>query len=283
MTKEPDLGDMLYSFWRARLFLLAGAVIGVAVALGLVMIAVPHYKATMLLGAPERMNITDGQINVPAYSRYQAAPGLQGETAQIADFVRFEYIVRGAAVAKILLEDAVVREGVRLDRRFVLEQNHEDVLADPAALAAYLKRHVKIEPVGLTNLRRLVYTHPDPDFAAYMLTALHRAADQLIRDDVARRTTQRANWLNDMLGQISHPDHQKALVGLLMMQEQARMLVAMEEPFAAAVIEESATEDKPYWPRRSLFILGGVLAGLVLGYAVYGLRRAARTRLDPDA
>lgn len=115
-----------------------------------------------------------------------------------------------------------------------------------------------------------------------MLQAIHRAADQIIRDDVSRRTQQRVRWLNEMLAEVKHPDHRKALVALLMAQEQARMLVALDEPFAAAIVEPAAASAKPYWPRRGIVFPIAVLAGLFLGYGVYALRFVRRARLAED-
>lgn len=147
--KEPTLADMLQGFWRARLFMAVGALAGLVCAGLIVMTAVPHYKATMLVGAPERLNVHDGQTDVPPYSMmYQMTWPTQGHAALFSDFVRFETIVRGATVAALLLQDEVIREQVARDRRFVFEPGGRDVLKNEATFAAYLERHLNVEPGG---------------------------------------------------------------------------------------------------------------------------------------
>lgn len=279
-SREPTLGDLLYSLWQARLLLLIGAATGLAAAFIFLSLAVPHYKAVMLVGAPERLNIRDGQAEVPPYSSvYQMAWPEPNHAAMVSDFVQFESVLRGATVAGFLLQDDVIRAGIARDRRFSFEGPLAGALESEATLAAYLDQYLKVEPVGLTSLRRLVYTHPEPEFAVYLLRQVHHAADQIIRDRVSLRTRQRVGWLNEMLARVQHPDHKKVLVGLLMAQEQARMLVALDEPFAASIIDPPVAGAKPYWPRRMIVFPIGLLVGLFLGYGVYGfvtVLRAAR-------
>ncbi|MCB9987734.1 MAG: chain length determinant family protein [Rhodospirillales bacterium] len=277
--REPDMAMFLADFWRAKIYMLVGGGLGILAAVVFLMLAVPHYRATMLIAPTTGLTAVDITGLFPHNASFAAEyvaqnPGPREST----DFMRFEQMLRGASVARSLYQDDVIRRGVVQEASFRMSAPKD--LPSPAYLAAYLQKHVKIEPVGLTPMRRLVYDHPDPEFAAYLLLAMHRAADDLIRADIAGKSAQRVAWLNEALGRAVHPDHKRALAALLIEQEQIRMILAMDEPFAAAITETAASSPRPLWPPKMLVILTALFAGMVLGYGLYVARKTTSGRRD---
>ena len=63
--------------------------------------------------------------------------------------------------------------------------------------------------------------------------------------------------------------------GLLLEQERARMVVSMDEPVAAKVMEQASSLPKPVWPDVPLLLFGFGALGLFLGYVVFGVCRAS--------
>lgn len=271
MKQEPTVGDFFQSLWRARYALIVGALVGVLVAALLLTLAVPRYKAALLLGGPERL--TNSTRSVSQETAAELKTILQNFVpAGLSDFVRFEHTLRGASVAKILYEDPRIRAGVLADESF--RGVPSATINSAAALAAYLERKVRIEPVGQTALRRVVYYHPDPEFAAFFLEKLYKTADDLIRAETLRKSENRLLWLQEALDHATHPQHKKALTALLINQEQIRMLAAIDgESFATTVIEPVAVTAKPYWPRKALFFAVSLFAGLFLAYGIWAARR----------
>jgi hypothetical protein len=190
------------------------------------------------------------------------------------DFMRFENIVRDPTVAALLLKDKTILYSVAKDKplRFMADRRWPDT---PEKFSAYLQKKVSIEPVGATPLRRLVYEHPDREFAVYLLTQMHEVADRLIRGEIRARTEARAAYLEKALDAERNPEHRQAITSLLMEQEHVRMILAMDEPFAAAVAEPAFAGPRPAWPRRALFFPVFGFIGAALGFALYGLRRGA--------
>lgn len=193
-----------------------------------------------------------------------------------SDFMRFESILREPTVAKILLDDPAVRKGLSNARR------HRFALAPPPdtpeKLAEWLQDNIRVEPAGATRLRRVTVLHPDPAFAVFLLQALYKTADGLIRAELAGKTENRIGYLREAIGRTDHPEHRRVLTDLLMDQEQISTIMAVGEPFSAMIAEPPYATAKPYWPRRPFVLAGFAFAGLVLGYALYGLRKSRDAR-----
>lgn len=272
-TREPTIGDILRDLAQARAFLFFGALLGFIFALVWLAIAVPHYRAEMLVGPAERSGGRDIKALLPDNSSFavQYLVNTLG-TPDSIDFVRFEQIVREPSVAAQLMRDPLIVAGITADRLTRFSRD-KDTLDSPEKLSAYLRDKVAVEPVAASPMRRLVYNHPDPAFAVYLLGQLQLKADTLIRDEVRRTAASRAAYLEKELGRVSNPDHRKALTSLLMEQEHLEMILAMDEPFAATVAEPAFTGPRPAWPRTRIILPLGLLIGAFLGYALHSLKK----------
>lgn len=264
-----SFSDLMNLIWKARLVVALGCCAGFGVGVLLAFSIQPHYEAHMIVG-PASVTETDG-----AYASFQAGrpvdAGYYGRPQSVPrEFVFFEQILRESTISNILARYDGVLENIGQDRLFRFQGRHT---VKPGDLAHYLYHHVGIEPVGLTSSRRISYTHTDPDFAVRLLKHLHTIADETIRQKAGAETTERIAWLRKELTQSSNPDHRQALVSLLMTQERQRMLVAMDQPYAAQIIEPPATARERSWPNIPLVIALSTLLGAVAGFFAYQLRR----------
>ncbi|MGB0720329.1 MAG: hypothetical protein ACPGRX_07640, partial [Bdellovibrionales bacterium] len=192
-------------------------------------------------------------------------------------FTRFEAMYAGPSVAALLLRDQRVRDGLADDYAFSSDGEAE---WNAAQLSAYMRGQVWLDPFGETALRALQYRHPDPQFAAYFLQQIHRTADQLIRKDIRTGVDERIDYLERAIGKTPNPDHRRAITGLLLEQERVRMMVSMDEPVAAKVIEKAYAAPRPVWPDPYLFYGGFLLLGLLIGYVVFNGVAAFQNRVD---
>jgi uncharacterized protein involved in exopolysaccharide biosynthesis len=274
--KEPTLGDVLKDMWRAKFALIIGAVFGAIIGAAVMFTAVPQYKASMLIGPTARAG---GAPNISAL--LPSKSGIAFEymmrslgTAGNSDFTRFEHILREPTVAARLLEHDGTKEKLAEDRAFRFVKT--EVPETPEQFADYLRKRFKIEPVGTTNMRRLVYIHPDPDFALFLVQAVYKVADSLIQGEIQIRTEERIAYLHNALDATTHPDHREILVSMLMEQEHFRMVMAMDEAYAAEITEPATVSSKPYWPRKPFVYSISVLIGIFLGYLLHN-QRASNT------
>lgn len=271
-VREPDIGDFLRDIWRAKWFLTAGALTGLMAAALFLAFSVPQYRAEMLTGPAERGTGPDIKALLPDNSSFAVQYLVNSLGSQDSgDYMRFEHILRAPRVAAHLMKDERIMQAIQADRRFSFERR--DPVETAADLSLYLEENVHIEPVGTTPLRRIVYLHPDPGFAVYLLGRLHIIADDLIRRDIREKAARREAYLQETIKTVSHPDHRRALTALLMEQEHVRMILAIDEPFAATVAEPAAAQPKAAWPRKPLVFAVSVFVSMFLSFLIYAGRR----------
>jgi len=269
---EPRLGDLLTDVWRAKFWIVAGAALGLLAASLFILVSVPHYKAAVLLapaapmtGAETSSMLANDDLFALRFLMQRLGPG------QGSDFQRFENIYAGPSVAEILLSDEKIMRGLRADHAFVFAEPEQQWSAEK--LSEYLKKRTKMEPVGTSNARRMVYYHPDGAFAKYMITAIHHIADGLIRRDIRADSRARVEYLRSAIAETSNPEHRRTLTTLLMEQERLLMLVSIDQPYAASVVEPAALGVKADWPDKVLVYLAFALVFAFLGFIINGVSR----------
>jgi hypothetical protein len=275
---EPTLEDLVKSIWNARLFIAIGGGVALVIAALYILVVTPRYGAEMIvapadgyaLGDYASSSSVDHSISLPFW-RPMEPEGVS------TDFYRFVYTIQKPSVAAILMKDKKVVAGVQKDSRRLRSLPVEQW--NPALLAEYLARHITVEPLGATPLRRLSYEHPDPVFAADLLRKVHLVADQMIRRDRRRQSQSRVDYLQDVLAKTTQPDHRKGITDLLMQQEHIQMLANLDEAYAAIVVEPAAPSARPVWPCRAVIIPVALIIGMIGGYAAAGLCK--RRRLVP--
>ena len=274
MTPEQQsMADLFQSLWKARLYVLGGGAVGLLLASLYVLFSTPLYRAEMIvapadgyaLGDYALTSSVDRSVTLPFW-RPTEPEGIS------TDFYRFIYTVQEPSVAAILMKDKKVITGVREDSYRLRRQPSEQW--KPSLLAEYFADKIKVEPLGATVLRRLTYTHPNPEFAADMLRKMHLVADQMIRRDRRRQSQSRIDYLQKALSKSTHPDHRVGITKLLMQQEHIQMLANMDEPYAAIIVEPPSASPRAIYPRRALVFPLFILVGMAIGYFAAACRRA---------
>ncbi len=273
---DVSLLALIQDLWEARLFLGFGAFFMFICATLFMAIAVPHYKARIVLGPANPMS----GVDVSSLAGDERLGGLQFLAQRVgvqnsSDFTRFEHSFASADVAAILLDDQNIKHGLNIDTRWsspFWSTHVDEPDFTPAKLAEYIDERVEFEPVGTSALKRFVYKHPSAEFAVYFLKRLHAAADTVIRDGVRQESESRIAYLNGLMVQTYNPEHRKVLTNLLMEQERLRMLVALDSDYAANVIEQARAVLKPVWPRKVLIYPTFVFVGLFLGFIIYQIQ-----------
>ena len=264
------LMDVLSDFWQARRFILIGGGMGVLLAAAFLLFSTPYYKARMVVSPANPMNGAEMSSLMVDDSLFALRHLVQRMgAANSSDFVRFENTYGGPSVAALLLKDEKVRRGLSLEKRFGFLSSPKITSAEE--LAAYISKHVRFESVGATSLRRMVYWHPDRAFGVYFLRRIHQVGDALIRQKIRQDTTQRVRYLGRAVEETNNPDHKRALTALLLEQERLKMLVSIDMPYAAAVIEPPSSPVQPGWPNAFLIVPVFMFVGAVLGFVVYGI------------
>lgn len=269
---EKTFADILDDIWHAKWVMLLCAVVGLGLALAWVMLATPYYKAEMIVSPANPMN--GSEISPPTAGddlfalRYLVQ---RMGVSNSSDFQYFENIFNGPQVAARLMQDPQIVNGIMQDVPFSFLPVRQSW--QPEDVAAYFTRHIEIEPVSNSALRRLVYKHPDRGFAVYTLGRMHDIADSLIRERIRSEASERIAYLNDAIAKTNNPDHRRALTTLLLEQERLRMLVSIDQAYAATVVEPASAGTRPVWPDGVFLVAVFMLVGAFIGFIAHAPRR----------
>lgn len=271
---EMSLADALRLLWAAKLWLAAGALAGLAGAALFWAVAVPHYKAQAVIAPANPMNGAGFTRALQENESFSPLSFLLDRVGggNASDFVRFEAMARGPAIAEKLLENKTILQGLSRDRAWLWSRPPE--LWNAAQFSEYLQRRVDIASLPGSSLRQMRYSHPDPRFAVFLLHEIQRETDTAIRRKTKGETLGRIAYLQAELGKAANPEHRRALTDLLLEQERLNMLVSIDQPYAADVVEAPAPSSRPRWPDVPMAAVMLALAGMLVGFAVFGLRRA---------
>jgi len=143
----------------------------------------------------------------------------------------------------------------------------------------FLRANLEITPSDNGAVRYLELSGEDPATARELLLRLYGAADLSIRQAALQRTSQQIAFLDSRLRTLAVAEHRAALTELLSEQEKRLMLLQIDQPYAARVVDPPLVPRLPIWP-RPLMTLGvsGLIAftlWLVIGFAAatFGRRR----------
>ena len=119
----------------------------------------------------------------------------------------------------------------------------------------------------------------DPDMARDLLLRLYTAADTSIRQASLQRTSQQIAFLDTRLRTLAVAEHRAALTQLLSEQEKRLMLLQIDQPYAARIVDPPMVPRLPIWPRPLLTLGVSGLIAVVLWFviglvaAMFGRRR----------
>lgn len=254
-------------FWPHRRISAIGAGVGVVLAVLLWLVLPAAWDARMTVGPAGRGAGPDLSAFMPA----SESPTIQYLLQRVgavtaADFAVYEMLMTSPRVATALVKDETIK--TRLN----------DVCGncgrDTAKLSHWLSGHVRIQPVGATQMRRITVRLHDKTLATDLLRALHRLSDETIRADVRVRTDQRIAYLREQLGGVANLDQRDAMIGLLKEQERTRMMVGIDSDFAAEIIDPPSLPDRPACPNLYMLLPLLALLGAAggFGYGLYSAR-----------
>lgn len=257
--QDLDLFSLLEILIARRRIVALGAATGLIGGVLFLILAVPQYRATMLIGpawAPVR-GAAPEDIQTPAR--------LSGNFAseEEADYTRLEYILREPSAAARLFDDPAIRDGIARDTPVRFGSGPR--LSSPEDLARYLSDHVSIEPVGASTLRRLSYHHRDRDFAGMFLARLLSETDSMMREQALAGLAAQTAKLQARIAAEANPANRRALTVLMMDQQQRQAMLAVDGPYAARIAEPVSTSPRPVWPRKGLTMLAFLFVGLIGG------------------
>ena len=239
--------DIFKTYFKS---IIIGCVIGTVIAAVILMFQKPVYQAEMIVSPTERTGVPSLSSFLPKAAAN--APALQYfveriDASQSTDFTVFETLITSPAI-------------------------HHQINKDMVKSHRWLAKRLQIRPVGLSQFRKIILRDTNKDKLIPILNTLYRLTDQSIRDDKKMKTARRISYLNEQLKTTFNPDHRDAIIALLKEQEQTKMMVSIDNHFAANIIQPAIILEKPIAPNWKILFPILIALGGFLGLVVGGLR-----------
>jgi hypothetical protein len=272
-------------------FLVAGAVLGLALAVGILNLMTPKYTVAykitpMSNGSSSLSGGMGGLGGLAAIAGVSIGQGNSGATP----FELYVDILTSRAIAERLAGD---RDVMRIafasdwDQRtgawrepsgamHAIIQTAKTALGYPmqswqppaaADLQRYLERNIIVRRPGTRDppITTISIEHRDPAFARHLLSQLNITADSLIRREALERATKYSAYLTKRLPLATIAEVRTYLAGALADQEKSIMIASSGASYAALVVQPAAASLRPTTPNYPLIAVLGLLAGLLAG------------------
>jgi uncharacterized protein involved in exopolysaccharide biosynthesis len=136
---------------------------------------------------------------------------------------------------------------------------------DGRDLARFLKSRIQVQQIGNTPLRRISYRHSDPEFARMLLSRLYATTEHQLRAIAIRGNSRMIEEYERMVRATSDLEHKRALWATLIGHEQFAMMMNVDLPLAADLMEPAVCDALPDTPDPAMVLPLAFMAGLVLG------------------
>jgi len=273
---------------RGARLIVAGTLGGLLSALLILNLVPPEYTASMAVGPTSALGPAAMGVAAPSPGR-EAATGLAeraGTGEDLSDFSRWLHLITSQPAAERVLADPALAKGLLHDRwdeargewrlpsgpsAFVrgllltLAGREDWVVPDPAVVARILRDRVVVEPVGTGPIKRVRVTDRNRDFALGLLRAVADAADTRLRAEAARRLHAQIAHIRESLTNVTAVDNRRVLTELLAERERSALMIEVDLPYAADVLEPPSAPSRPDRPDPITLIVALVAAGTAIG------------------
>lgn len=292
-----DLVETALAGWRTLL----GATLGaVALAVAALWLTPPEHTAVMIVGPTARVGSAAMGARVPVMTGREtplgaAEPGAGDES--LSDYARYLELFGGGAVADRLAADSVFLRVLFAERwdaeaggwrpppglaptlkRLLLAAvgRRDWVEPDAERVARTLRDRLVIDMVRTGPMRRISLRHRDRATALDLLGRVAAATDAHLRAEASRRSVAQIAHIKARLASVAVMEHRRALSDLLSDQERVAMMIEVDLPFAADVIQAPTASALPDWPNPALVTPLAGLVGLLAGAFALSARGAWR-------
>ncbi|WP_372396760.1 hypothetical protein ABMY26_21905 [Azospirillum sp. HJ39] len=302
---EGDLRSFVRTLSGGWRWLLAGFAGGLALAVGTLWLVTPAYTATMVIGPTARVGSAAMGARVPALSGRESAavaePGAGDES--LSDYARYlELFGTGPVADRLAREPALLRalfperwdgEAGRwrpppgllpaVKRMLLALVGREDwVEPDGERVARALRDRLVIDMLRSGPMRRITLRHADRATALDLIGWIASATDAHLRMEAARRSAAQIAHIKARLAAITVAEHRQALSDLLLDQERVAMMIGVDLPFAADMVQPPSAPALPDWPNPAVVVPLAGMAGLVAAGFALSARHALREGAASD-
>lgn len=263
-TQAPEtLAQLTQQLWDIKIFIAIGAALGLCTALIYLAMAQTTYKITMIVGPVPTMSKANIVNNAGDNAFYNSGDA----TTTLLNMHQSTYrtILRSPRIAGLILKMPDHVNAISQDKKYGLISIHPSQWSADD-MSKYFEHHIRMTPVhNATDLIKISYTHPNPDFGQTLLRQLHAFTDETIRNDHKKLIDDRRRYITKALSETLNLDHKKALGYLLVDLERESIMVNSDHSYAMRVIDPPSSSAHPFYPRTNIVIAMMLFIGAFCG------------------
>ena len=291
---------------KLALITILGGMIGLMAGIIWMRTTTPAYTATMVVGPTAQLGLAGMGFRMPTTAAPTSElRGEQHAEERVSDFEHFRRLLTSPQVAGListeepfmqkLVSDRWRGDAKRWDRP---DTDHDQRLTnwlrgtatptvswqaeantkparfatvygdDGQFFAGWLHPRVAIRRVGETAMYEVSFRHTDRDVALGLLQRLFDRTDRLLRQEAKRRVDIQIEHLNRQMQRTDLASHRQGMAELLARELQTSLMLGVDLPFAADMIESPQALTVADWPAPLPIAGVGILAGGCLAFAL---------------
>ena len=290
-------GALMAIAWAGKRAIIACTALGLVLAIAFLHLATPRYMAFLQLVPTEQSGVQVSR-NIAGIASLAGINLPRGQASQFAfalETMKGRDVAIAIAKDQALMRRLFAKEWNPERRQWVKPADHFRAVKDsikallamkispwtpPGAseLQDYLEKNLALAEDQKRSIATVTLTHPDPELARDVLTAVYHASDDHQRARMESRTVAYIDYIAKKLQTIQLAEHREALANTLAEQERMLMMVRTGQPFAADALGIVSVTDDPVFPKTFIVIAAGLAAGVLAGFGAAFLLHQRRLK-----
>jgi uncharacterized protein involved in exopolysaccharide biosynthesis len=259
---EFDIVDLCRVAWAHKYLVAAIAVAGALIAMYFALIAIPSYRADVVVTLVQDSSLGGGQSIA---SRFGGLASLAGVNLGTGGPEREHQAV---LVSRHLIEEFVKRNGVLV----LLPRQAPQPPRLWIAVEKFKRNVLKIDEDKIKGTTTVSIEWPDPVIAARWANAFVALANELVRTKAREDSSRNIDYLNEQVAKTNVLELQRVMYNLIESETKTLMLANARLEYAFTVVDPAVVPEVRVSPKRTLMVATGLVIGLVVGVLTAWLR-----------
>jgi uncharacterized protein involved in exopolysaccharide biosynthesis len=259
---EFDIVDLCRVAWAYKRIVATTSIVGALIALVLALIAIPSYRADIVVTLVEDTSLSGGQ-------------GIAGQLGGLASLAGVNLGTGGPErehqallESRHLIEEFVKRNGV-----LPLLQGKAPQPPNLWIAVEMVKRGVfELQNDKLKGTTTISMQWTDPVIAARWANAFVALANELVRTKAREDAQRNVDYLNEQVAKTNELELRRVLYNLIESETKTLMLANARIEYAFTVVDPAVVPAVRVSPKRTLMVATGLTIGLVVGVLTAWLR-----------
>jgi uncharacterized protein involved in exopolysaccharide biosynthesis len=259
---EFDIVNLIRVSWAYKYLVGSLAFVGALVALVLALIAIPSYRADVVVTLVEDTNLGGGQSIASQFGGLASLAGVNIGTGGP------EREHQAVLESRHLIEEFVKRNGVLT----LMQRKAPQPPRLWIAVEKFKRNVVKVDEDKIKGTTTVSIEWPDPVIAARWANGFVALANELVRTKARDDSSRNVDYLNEQVAKTNVVELQRIMYNLIESETKTLMLANARLEYAFTVVDPAVVPDVRVSPKRTLMVATGLAIGLVIGVLIAWIR-----------